>query len=448
MAVGTVVKRPPGPRGLAAARWPMEWVRDTYGYLPKLARKYGDVVDLPLPVPGMTFTLVSHPEHVAHIMTRNHHRYAKHIATNQLVSGDPPALPLLVGDEWKTVRRVLNPRFTEKALAEVSHLMAAGVTERIDLWGRFADTGERVDLEHELGAVVMAGLMRSMFGDALDAETIDKAVDASREYGRYVVRRAPLYWLPQFLPRPLEGKGRAAQNFANAMLDDLIAKRKANPTDVPDVVNLLMGLRYEDGTALDHYRLRSELNGLVFAGFETTAEALAWTIGLLCLHPAARAKAYEEVDALGGEPVRYEHLKRLPYLRACFDEAQRFQAAPANIRTALEDDEIGGYLIPKGSHVMISPYGLHRDPRFWQDPDVFQPSRFLTDEINKNAFIPFNVGPRKCMGARMAYLEALFVLATAFQRFTFEAPAGWRPRHQIRVSTGLKDGLPVLVHSR
>ena len=153
--------RPPGPSlmklGLIAAQHANHW----YSLLPALAKRYGDVVDIPTPVPGATVTLVSHPRHVDHIMTRHHHRYGKHEATNQLVLGEPPALPLLAGEEWKRTRRPLNPHFGEQALAGVTPAMAQGITERVDAWATRA--GRWVDLEHELGAVVMDGLMRSMF---------------------------------------------------------------------------------------------------------------------------------------------------------------------------------------------------------------------------------------------------------------------------------------------
>lgn len=235
------------------------------------------------------------------------------------------------------------------------------------------------------------------------------------------------------------------------VLDGMIARRRSTgPRATPDVLDVLLGLEEQFPGDREHRyrRLRSELAGLVFAGFETTAEALAWTIALLARNPQCLAKAYSEVDALGTEPLGYQSLSRLTYLKAAFDEAQRFQAALANVRTAVEDDEIGGYAIPAGSHVLISPYGLHRDPRFWNEPEVYEPMRFLTDEINRNAFVPFNIGPRKCMGMRMAYIEGTLTLAAILQRYTIQVRDGWQPRHQIRVSTGLVGGLPARIRRR
>lgn len=441
--------RPPGPGTAEMATLAMRHARNHYALMPEIARRYGDVADIPVPMPGWTVTLVSHPDHVDHIMTRHHQRYVKHEATRELVVGEPPALPLLEGEEWKRTRRPLNPHFGERGLAKVTPQMIEAITERVDSWG--AREGEWLDLEHELGAVVMDGLMRSMFNEVLSTADLNEYVEGCRQYGEYVIARAAMYQLPGWLPRPHQRSGEAAKASMMEALDSLIEQRAAaGPRDPVDVLDVLLTMRDQfPGDSVEQYRrMRSELSGLVFAGFETTAEALSWTLALLARNPRALLRAYEEVDSLGDGPLTYDSLAHLTYLRACFDEAQRFQAAPANIRTATEDDEIGGYFIPAGSHVMISPYGLHRDPRFWNEPEVFEPDRFLTDEINRNAFVPFNIGPRKCMGMRMAYIEGTLTLAAILQRFTLQVREGWRPRHQLRVSTGLVGGLPATLHRR
>lgn len=421
-----------------------------YVVLPKFAARYGDIVRLNTSRrPEFTITLINHPDFVDHVFTRHHDRYVKHEAAHELVSGEPAALPLLEGPEWKRVRTTFNPFFGEKALAAATPLMMAGITERVDAWAEHAASGREVDLEHELGAVVMDGLMRSMFKLVLSPTEIDNAVDGARRYGTYVISRVGFHFLPKWIPNPLHRTGESAKRELFGMLDRFVDERQGCPASGdPDLVDTLLGMEFEGCPEEQYRRRRSEASGLVFAGFETTAAALGWTIALLCRNPRTLGKAYAEVDALGGKPLEYQDLANLTYLRACFDEAQRFQAAPANIRTAVVDDEIGGYFIPKGSQVVITQYALQRDPRFWTDPDRFNPDRFLTDKINRNAFLPFSIGPRKCMGTRMAYIEGVLVLGTILQRYTFQVRSGWRPRHVARVSTGLAGGLPVQLFSR
>lgn len=421
-----------------------------YVLLPKIAARYGDVVRLNTSRrPEYTFTLINHPDFVDHVFTRHHDRYTKHEATHELVSGEPVALPLLEGAEWKRVRTTFNPYFGEKALAAATPLMMEGITERVDAWADYAGTGREVNLEHELGAVVMDGLMRSMFKLELSPEEIDNAVEGARRYGTYVISRVGFHFLPEWLPNPLHRMGERSKKELFGMLDRFVDERRDCPAiGTPDLVETLLAMDFEGCPEEQYRRRRSEASGLVFAGFETTAAALAWTIALLCRNPRTLGKAYAEVDALGGKPLEYTDLENLKYLRACFDEAQRFQAAPANIRTAIVDDEIGGFHIPKGSQVVITQYALQRDPRFWNQPDEFWPDRFLTDKTNRNAFLPFSIGPRKCMGTRMAYIEGTLVLGTILQRYAFQVRNGWTPRHLARVSTGLSGGLPVRLIAR
>ncbi len=421
-----------------------------YVLLPKIAQRYGDVVRLNTSRrPEFTVTLINHPDFVDHVFTRHHDHYTKHEATHELVAGEPVALPLLEGAEWKRVRTTFNPFFGEKALAAATPLMIEGITERVDAWSRHVASGREVNLEHELGAVVMDGLMRSMFKIVLSPEEIDNAVEGARRYGVYVISRVGFHYLPKWVPNPLHRMGEHAKQELFGMLDRFIDERRGCPaSESPDLVETVLGMEFQGCPEEQHRRRRSEASGLVFAGFETTAAALAWTIALLCRNPRTLAKAYAEVDALGGKRLEYADLEKLKYLRACFDEAQRFQAAPANVRTAAMDDEIGGYFIPKGSQVLITQYALQRDPRFWNTPDLFNPDRFLTDKINRNAFLPFSIGPRKCMGTRMAYIEGTLVLGTILQRYAFQVRDGWRPRHVVRVSTGLAGGLPVRLFAR
>lgn len=459
-SVAPAVPKPPVPRlpprlpihkaallGLSCLGDP---TRLPYLLLPKIANRYGDIVRLFTgPTPALTLTLINHPDYVDHVFTRHHDRYVKHEATIELVSGEPVALPLLEGREWKRVRSAFNPYFGERALAQATPLMMEGITERVDAWSRHVHSGELVDLEHELGAVVMDGLMRSMFKVRLRPAEIDHAVDGARRYGVYVISRVAMHFLPRWLPNPLRRSGEEAKAELFGILDRFVQERAGCPsTGTPDLVDTLLALEFDGCPQIRERRRRSEAAGLVFAGFETTAAALAWTIALLCRNPIALGKAYAEVDALGGKTLAYDDLENLKYLRACFDEAQRFQAAPANVRTAIEDDEVGGYFIPRGSQVIITQYALQRDPRFWNEPERFNPDRFLTDKINRNTFLPFSIGPRKCMGTRMAYIEGTLVLGAILQRYAFQIHDGWTPMHRVRVSTGLAGGLPARLFAR
>lgn len=441
--------RPPGPSYLELGKLCMRHGPNPFALLPKIAARHGDVVDIPLPLPGWTMTMLSHPDQVDYVMVRHHNRYVRNDLTADLVPGEPDVLPVLEGEEWKAWRRVLNPFFTENSLARLSESMSAAVTVGMETWVKFTVPGQWIDLEQELGTVVMDSLMRSMFSTELDAETLRRYVGAARDLGIYTINRAFLSSFPKFLPRPFQRRGEAGQRLLLSELDKVIARRSAEgPRAEPDVLDALLGMSLEWPASTRYRRLRTELSSLVFAGFETTAESVSWAIALLHGNPTALAQAYAEVDTLGEVPIRYAHLEQLPYLRACFDEALRIAAPAGILRTTNEDDEIGGYLIPARSHVLISPYRLHRDERFWSRPGEFEPNRFLHDKINRNAYIPFSIGPRKCMGWRMAYIDGVMTLAAILQLYEFEIRPGWTAKPKLRISTALAGGLPVHLTAR
>lgn len=442
--------RPPGPNLLQLSAIGLQFVREPFGFLPELARRYGDVVNIPIPMPGMTMTLVSHPDHVHHVMTRHHTIYGKHEALRELVVGEDDVIPMMDGgDEWRRWRRTMNPHFNAKSMTTTAPKMSPAITQRVAAWAQRGAT-EWIDLEHELDVAITDGAIRAMFSIAMDDDALRRFLAATRDYGDYMLRRAVTYTLPQSIPRPFQKRGEAAKTLLLNYLDEFIARRNADGLcEAPDVLDTMMAMSYEGCPEKQHRRLRADLAGLVMAAFETTTEAVAWTIALLQRNPSSLAKAYDEVDRLGGMAIEQPQIENLRYLRACFDEAQRIQGFPISIRTATQDDEIGGYFIPKGSDIALSPYGLQRDPRFWTEPGEFRPERFLDDKINRNAFIPFNVGPHKCMGWRFAYTQGLIALATILQRYRFEFQPGWQPRQKVRhVSVGLAGGLPVRLLTR
>ncbi|WP_162460709.1 MULTISPECIES: cytochrome P450 [unclassified Mycolicibacterium] len=458
--MATQLASPPGPKGLPGLGVALKFGRDMYGYLPGLAREYGDVVSVP--VPGRTMVLISHPDHIEEVLFAKNDRYwhAPAEMREALLPGQPPAIVVREGEDWKRARRVLNPRFSERSLAGVSELIGSAVSDGVEDWRRFADTGKPVELQDELGIVIMSALLRSMFTRRFSREHILTFVKQFGTHGEYAIRglftRIVLAGVPFGLgtkipphevPWPHLAKRKA--NFADLLgqIDTLIAEHREHSGDASDLLALMLAARFDDGTGFTHEEIRSEAGGVLFAGFDTTAYALAWTIGLLAKNPEPLQKAYAEVDALGGGPIGYEQIPQLPYLRHCFDEAQRLQGAPINARVAKEDDVIGGYAIPAGTIVIHSPYGLHRDPRFWTDPDRFHPDRFATDHIGKYAFIPFGAGPRRCMGIRMAYIEGVLALANILQRYQFHVPPTWQPEHRFALATGLKS-LPVTLSSR
>lgn len=432
---------PPGPKGLPLVGVAPMYFRDVYGYLPRLAREYGDVVRVPLP--GMPMILLSHPDHVNYVMNRNLPRYPKGGRNAELSYGGPPALPTRDGANWKQVRQAVTPSFSDASLAVLHDLMVNDINERVQCWA--ADEAD-LDVQSEFKIVVLSVLLRVIFTERAAREDVQRLVDALSDYGRGMAWRMIMHGLPDRVPRRYARRGARAQTWLHRFLDEKVAERRAQPRDTTDLLGHLLTLEAEG--RLPAEEVRSELMFFLIAGFETTATGLAWTIAQLGQHPADLSRAYEEVDALGGRPPSYDELRELTWLRACFDEALRLQGHPFYLRRASEDDEIGGYLIPQGSELVVSPYGMQRDPRFWREPERFRPARFLEDDIDKYAFIPFNVGPRRCIGMKLAYNEALVTLVAVLERYRFQLPDGFEAKHVFEQGTYVRGGVPVRLARR
>ncbi|WP_205695497.1 cytochrome P450 [Conexibacter sp. SYSU D00693] len=450
LAPAPALPRPPRPKGLPLVGVVPQIARDPYGSFQRIAREHGDVVELA--IPGMPTVLVSHPDHVRHITNTRHAAYPKPEMFRDAFFRDAPRFHGMAnGAEWKRVRRMLNPKFTAKGLAPLQDRIIGAIEDHVGGWSRFAGTGATVDLQREFSLVTMRVLLRSMFTrPAPDAEVEHLAEVFERVmHGMAIaVLTTPL---PGWVPRPRERRYDEAKAEVFAYVDRMLAERRAEGTTEEtegDLLDMVLHGEFDDGTTMTDEHIRREMLGLIFGGYETTAAVMSWTIARLAFAPEARERAYAEVDALGTARLTNEDLDALPWLRACFDEAQRLQGFVLNAREATEDDEIAGFHIPAGTTVAFSGQTLHRDPRWWRDPDAFSPSRFLEDDVNPYAFVPFGVGPRRCLGFKMAYQVGLWTLAEAFRRFRFTVPPGWTPEPRFVFSTTVKGGVPVTIEVR
>ncbi|WP_264033568.1 cytochrome P450 [Mycolicibacillus koreensis] len=445
--------QPPGPRGLPIVGVLPMIAKDPFGYLASLQKRYGDVIKVPLP--SISMIMVNHPDHIQRILVQEAAKYQLNPALKDAVT-DLPYLPpffaTLHGDPWRRVRRLLNPKFSNRTLGSTNALIAEAIWDGVESWDEFADAGKVIDIQHELHMLAMAVLLRSMFSRPADRATVEQAVHAFEENARGMALSAAFSWLPGWAPKPYQRRRVASSKWIAGYIDALVAERRANPTDSDDLLNLLLNASFEDGTKMDDMQIRAELRGLLFAGFETTATALAWTFAKLCQHPDALALARAEVNEhLGtGRPLDGA-LPEMPWLRACFEEAQRMQSNSMTVlsRRAAEDDVIDGYRIPAGAIVGWSATALYNDERFWTQPERFDPNRFLSGDVERYAFPLFSFGQRRCLGINFAYLEGVQVMAAVLQRFDVSLD----PQHTVTRqhnfgAARVKGGLPVTLRRR
>jgi cytochrome P450 len=236
------------------------------------------------------------------------------------------------------------------------------------------------------------------------------------------------------------------------------ARRAIDPAAAPhDVLQMLLGATDHedggDGAGLTATEVRDHLVTLFLAGHETTSHALTWALYLLSQHRDAWEHLTGELDAvLGDRMPGYEDLDALPYTEAVMSEAMRlYPPAYMVARRAIADTEIGGYPVPAGAEVVAWIYMTHRDPRWYPQPLAFRPERFAPEAraaLPKMAYLPFGGGPRACIGAGFAMVEARLILATLACRYRFELEPGHRVAIQPRITLVPKGGMPMIVRAR
>ncbi|MGH8454706.1 MAG: cytochrome P450, partial [Nevskiales bacterium] len=235
------------------------------------------------------------------------------------------------------------------------------------------------------------------------------------------------------------------------------------PADPGDLLSMMMGVRYDDGSAMSDQQIRDEVMTLFLAGHETTALALSFSFALLAQHPEAEARLLEEIHSvLGDRPPTVEDIQRLPYTEKVLKESMRvYPPAWILARQTVREVEIGGYKIPPKAFVSMSEWVTHHDPRWFPEPERFLPERWTEEfekKLPKHAYFPFGAGPRGCIGRPLAMMEATLFLTTILQRYKFTLAPGYqvvpepslslRPKGGVRGSLTLRQHVPASTASR
>ena len=387
------------------------------------------------------------PDHVEHVFIAGHDKYRKatHYRLIAAVTGE--GLLTNEGEPWARNRRLIQPIFAKRHLdALVPHMTAA--------------TGEFLDRWQQRPAADAVDVAAAMSEVTLDVVGLRTGVAAARlqlllALPRWMVNLGGwlLYNVP-FVPPPLSNIRKAMHTIddvVRGVIDTRIDGSDARRED--DLLGLLLAARDEHGQALSRTQVRDEVVTMVLAGHETTANGLAWLWYLLARHPEARDRLDAEVDAvLGGRTPTAADADRLVWTTACFQEAMRlFPPAWVLEREATADDELDGYRIPKGSTLIFPVYLIHRDPRWWPEPNVFDPTRFLGEraaQSHRGAYLPFGAGRRACVGANFALMEGTLIAAMVSQRFSLDLVPGASIRPEATVTLRPRYGLPMTMRRR
>ncbi|RMF15538.1 MAG: cytochrome P450 [Candidatus Dadabacteria bacterium] len=374
------------------------------------------------PVPAV---FISEPALIRHVLVSNRENYSKENALFRALrplAGN--GIFLSDGDFWRSQRRIMQPEFTKKGVAELVDDMAAVASAVSTEWDIRRRCGETVDASETMREAAMRVICRTVLNVDVgaDAATLGQTLD------RLMVLFQTRFSLPGLAHTVVS---RTVQPIEQRLIDRLdlfiasvIDQNQAEQADGV-IRRLLDSPDPETGRQMSIAHLRDEIITLFIAGHETTANTLAWCWAMLATQRDIQDRLHEELDAvLGGRLPTAADLPSLPWTRAIFDEALRlFPPLPFIARQAERDDVLGETTIRAGTTVVLSFFTTHRRPDLWPEPLAFQPERFLPEnakQIDRYAYVPFGAGPRTCLGNHFAIAEGQIMLATLAQRFGVE----------------------------
>lgn len=456
---------PPGPRGLDNAKFLANTTRDFLGPLSEMAVRYGPVASTFSR--GRTLIVLSNHEAARHVLVGNQANYVKGIEYELLRIVLGQGLLTSEGEEWRTQRRLVQPLFAKRYIGNFAGEMTRATSDSLES-GPLAglDEGQRIDLNRAMMELTLDVVGRALFGADLTGETarrVGPAMNDVLNLGTKMVRRIPTFLLaslPGFNLRRAIALNPESIQFNRSVaslrevIDELLLDREAGEDPGEDLFGLMLGAKDpETGEPMDRERIADELMTFMLAGHETTSNALSWTFRWLSLNPEAREEMVEEVDrVLAGRTPVFEDADRLPMTRAVIEESMRLSPPVFLVgRKALEEDAVLGHRIPAGAGVMVLIRMIHRDPEVWDNPEGFDPRRFLPenrDALPRSSYLPFGAGKRICVGSTFALVEATLLLAMISQRYLFDLPPLSRVGEEATITLRPKGGLEMIARPR
>jgi cytochrome P450 len=389
-----------------------ELVRSPHRFFLNLTREYGDIVQYRLaPEPAY---LINHPDFVKQVLVSNGRYYNKetHLNKNMLQVLTGQGLLTSENPLWRQQRRLIQPAFHQKNLAKFASLMREATRQMLARLEGYAARNEPFDIANEMMQLTLNIVSRALFGYDIDRQAglVGQALNRLIE-----------------LAKPKRHHSQEMIKVLDQVVYMIIQQRRQQPHDEQlDLLDMLIHARYEEsGEGMGDQQIRDEVMSLLVAGHETTANTLSWLWYLLGQHPEVVARIEAELDSvLDGRVPAVGDFPRLQYSNKVIKESMRLYPSAWSIsRCALADDEIGGYHIPRGAIVALSPYTLHRHLAFWPEPEKFDPERFTPEqeaERHRYAYIPFGAGARKCIGDQMALMESIIILPMTLQKFRLQ----------------------------
>ncbi|MBW4607919.1 MAG: cytochrome P450 [Hassallia sp. WJT32-NPBG1] len=444
-------KKAPGPKGNILLGSIPDFVHDPIGTLLKTREQFGDVIELRF---GWKPTyVVCHPDGVKQVLQDNQQNYCKG-EDYQKMAFLGQGLVTSDGELWRRQRHVMQPAFHRQRVISFAKTMTDATAEMLQEWQLKFLQGEPLNVAAEMVRLTLRIACQTLFStDVRDkTDAVGQAIITAADYEKQRVYK--LINILQWLPTPQNLRYKQAVRFLDEVVLGIVEERRRLGEDKGDLLSMLLeALDEETGKRISDQQVRDEMVTLFFAGHDTPANALSWTWYLLSKYPEVERKLHAEVvEVLGGRTPTFEDLPNLKYTTMVIEEAMRlYPPAWLISRTAIANDEIGGYHIPAGSIIQLAPYVTHRHPDFWENPEGFNPERFSPERSANRpryAYFPFSGGQRGCIGAAFGIMEVKLIVAMVVQAYRLHLVSSHPVELAPSITLRPKHGLLMTLHKQ
>jgi cytochrome P450 len=334
-------------------------------------------------------------------------------------------------------------------------MMTQAAAQAASTWEKAARDGVTLDLGSEMSRLTFTMVGRCLFGTELSAQAAEVEAALPVLLEELFHRTQHLAVFPIWMPLPRHRRFQQALAVVNQVVSGVITARRGQREPGTDLLGLLLSARDEDGSALSDEELRNQVVTFLLAGHETTASTLTWAFALLAQQPEEQRALETELDRVGFTASNARTLEIVPTLtrvHAVLQETMRlYPSIWIAERQVLEDDELGGFVLPASSSVIVAPYVTHRLAAWWPEPEAFRPERFLGGEprtLACDGYFPFGAGPHVCIGQHFALMEAKIILATFASRFRLRLVESTMPVAIGGITLRPASAVPVRVECR
>jgi enediyne biosynthesis protein E7 len=390
-----------------------------------LFARHGDTYRVYVPTRRSYTYVVHHPDDVKRVLVSNYRNYTKGTGIDRIKLLLGKGIMTSEGELWKRQRAMMQPCFHRRVITRFAEVIAESNDRFIARWEARAARGELVNVTEEMSDLTLEIVMRSLIGRDLERLTHELGVNPFEVVTKDSARNLQFVYKFRSLTK---------------LILELITRRRAQPDEEHfDYLAMLMSARDRDtGRPMSDGELIDEIMTLIVAGHETTASGLNWTWYLLSQHPEVEARLHAELDAAPELPApSLVQVEALGYTQQVINEALRlYPPGWVLSRRTIESDVLGGYMVPPRTNVLLPLYLVHRHPRFWKNPDAFDPARFAPEneaERPRFAYMPFAAGPRHCIGETLALFEMFMHLYKVARHYRLR----YVPDRELELEAGI-----------